>query len=61
MIRAITASHSSSAMFWIDGTRTMLSTRMITASGRNISATEKRESTKSRTNLRTGPLSRAGR
>ena len=42
-------------------TRTMLSTRMTTASGRKNSAMQKRESTKSRANRRTGPLSRAGR
>ena len=34
---------------------------MTTASGRKNSATQKRESTKSRANRRTGPLSRAGR
>ncbi len=34
---------------------------MITASGRKNSAMQNRESMKSRANLRTGPLSRAGR
>lgn len=60
-ISTITPSQSSSEMFWMFCTWITLRIRMITASGRKNSAMQKRESTKSRTKRRTGPLSRAYR